>query len=77
MLRLSCECQWFMYWVWAESVESFACVWELRCADSHSFSVSVGIFNLGGRGRCWRGMIGDGLADDDVKLLEGAVGASG
>ena len=43
-------------WVWAEPVESFACMWELRCADSHSFGVSVWIFNLGGRGQCWRGL---------------------
>ena len=49
------------FWVWAEPVEASACVWELRCADSHSFSISVGIFNLSGRGQCWRGMVGDGL----------------
>ena len=44
--------------MWAESVESFACVWDLRCADSHSFSVSVWIFHLGGKVQRWRGLVG-------------------
>ena len=49
------------FWVWAKPVEASAGVWELQCADSLSFIISVGIFNLGGRGQCWRGMVGDGL----------------
>ena len=34
----------------AKPKEASACMWNLRCADSHSFSLAIGIFNLGGRG---------------------------
>ena len=46
---------------WAKPKEASVCMWKLRCADSHSFSIAIGIFNLGGRGQCWIGMVGDGL----------------
>ena len=35
---------------WAKPKEASACMWKLRCADSHFFSIAIGIFNLGGRG---------------------------
>ena len=62
---------------WVKPIEASACMWKLRCADSHSFIISVGIFNLG-----WRASVGEvwlemGWADDGVDLLEGAVGAIG
>jgi hypothetical protein len=52
-------------------------MWKLRCADSHSFSIATGIFNLGGRASVGKVWLEIGWADDGVELLDGAVGAIG
>ena len=58
---------------WAKPKEASACMWKLRCADSHSLIISVGIFNVGRRGQCWDAWLEMGWADGSVDVLE-AIG---